>query len=253
MRHTNRCAMSSVSPASKASYAKDVDSRFVELVKKIETSPTELLLKRRKLAKKKLYRAIREQRRQAKRAGLRAVALTLTYRDSSTFDSKHVSRFIDKLRRSLRRQGYGLPYAWVLERAGQLHYHLLLWLPRGQKLEAILSKWWCWGSCWIESCRSPSGWGRYMSKFNSLQKLPKGARAFGLGGLDEEGKAAVSRAGMPRWLLAVLPQRHLARRCRGGGWVDTTTGLIYVSPYIWTPRGIVFAPSPLTGSEICEI
>lgn len=78
-----------------------------------------------------------------------------------------------------------------------------------------------------------------MAKFNSVAKLPRGARLFGYGGLDEIGKMAVSRAGLPRWLLALLPVGHGGSRYAGGGRVDTVSGEIYRSPYIWTPWGIV--------------
>lgn len=64
-----------------------------------------------------------EQRRFAKTTKLRAVALTLTYRDTAAFSPKHISSFLDRLRRALKRAGHSLPYAWVLECAGQPHYH----------------------------------------------------------------------------------------------------------------------------------
>ncbi len=217
-------------------------SRFAELVKKIVTSPSLSARKRKNTARKKLSRVIKEQRRHAKTAKLRAVAVTLTYRDSALFSSKHISAFLDRLRRVLKRMAHILSYAWALEVAGQLHYHLLVWLPRGYTLNpAKLAKWWPWGSTWLEGCRCVKAWGRYIVKFDSVAKLPKGARTYGYGGLDDAGKIAVSRAALPRWLLTLLPAGHRARRCRGGGWVDTVLGVIYRSPYIWTPRGAVLA------------
>ena len=182
--------------------------------------------------------AIKQQRRYAKLANLRAVALTLTYIDTATFSTKHISVFLGALRQALKRMGYRLPYTWVLERASHLHYHLLLWLPRDYKLDrSKLSKWWRWGSTWLESCRSVKAWGCYMAKFDSTATLPKSARLYGYGGLDEAGKLAVSRAALPRWLLAVLPGGHRARRHPGGGWADLATGELHRSPYIWTPWG----------------
>jgi hypothetical protein len=47
-----------------------------------------------------------------------------------------------------------------------------------------------------------------MAKFDSIAMQPKGARLYGYGGLDEGGKLAVSRAALPRWLLALLPDGH---------------------------------------------
>lgn len=214
--------------------------RFAELVKKIGTSATASSRKRKNAGRKKLNSVIKKQRRHAKLANLRAVAVTLMYLDAATFSQKHISAFLSVLRQALKRMGYRLPYAWVLERAGHLHYHLLLWLPRGYKLDLTkLSKWWPWGSTWVKSCRSVRAWGRYMAKFDSTALLPKGARLYGYGGLDEVGKLAVSRAGMPRWLLAVLPPLHRARRYLGGGWADLMTGEVHRSPYLWTPWGCV--------------
>lgn len=211
-------------------------ARFVGLVRKIETSQAVSTRKRKNSARKKLTHVIREQRRFAKTATLRAVALTLTYRDSAAFSPKHISSFLDRLRRALKRAGHSLPYAWVLERAGQLHYHLILWLPRSYSLApAKLAKWWPWGSTWVETCRSVGAWAKYMAKFDGATKLPKRARLYGYGGLDEAGKTAVSRAALPRWLLALLPAHGRARRHPGGGWVDTNTGEVHHSPYVWTP------------------
>lgn len=229
-------------------------ARFTELVKKIGTSATASSRKRKNAARKKLNRIIKEQCRYAKVANLRAVALTLTYCDAAVFSRKHISAFLDPLRQALKRMGCSLPYAWVLECASHLHYHLLVWLPRGYTLDPVkLSKWWRWGSTWVESCRSVKAWGRYMSKFDSTSKLPKGARLYGYGGLDGDGKLAVSRATLPRWLLALLPDGHLARRCSGGGWVDIVTGEFHRSPYLWTPWGSVLkSSSPPTSFGLCE-
>lgn len=215
------------------------DAPTSELVRKIETSPAPSYRKRKKSARKKLTRVTRELRRFAKTVKLRAVALTLTYRASTAFSPKHISAFLDRLRRALKRLGHSLPYAWVLECAEQLHYHLILWLPRSYSLaSAQLSKWWPWGSTWVEACRKVGTWATYMAKFDCAKKLPKGARLYGYGGLDEAGKTAVSRAGLPRWLLILLPAHGRARRHPGGGWVDMTTGEVHHSPYLWTPRGI---------------
>lgn len=218
--------------------------RFAELVKKTATSATSSG-KRKNAGRKKLNRIIKEQTRYAKVANLRAVAMTLTYENLTEFSSKHISEFLGRLRRALKRMGHSLPYAWVLERASHLHYHLLLWLPRGYVLDlAKLSKWWPFGSTWVQSCRSVKAWGRYMAKLNSIAQLPKGARLYGYGGLDQDGKLAVSRAVLPRWLLALVPVGHRVRRCPGGGWVNIATGEIHCSPYRWTPWGAVLKAGP---------
>lgn len=215
-------------------------ARFAELVRKTETSPAATSRKRKNAGRKKLNRVIKEQRRYAKAAKLRAVAVTLTYRSANAFSRKHISGYLDRLRRALKRIGHVLPYSWVLECAGQLHYHLILWLPRSYMLNLTkLAKWWPWGSTWTAACRKVGAWGRYIAKFDSTAKLPKGARLYGYGGLDDVGRTTVSRAALPRWLLALLPAGHRTRRCPGGGWVDMETGEFYRSPYAWTPWGMV--------------
>ena len=100
--------------------------RFAELVKKIETSPAPSCYKRKKAARKRMKCIISEQLHYALSSNLKAVALTLTYRRNEEFSSKHISAFLDRIRRALKRLGASFPYAWTLERAGQLHFHLIL-------------------------------------------------------------------------------------------------------------------------------
>lgn len=225
-------------------------AKFAELVRKIGTSATPAIRKRKNAARKKLKCVIKEQMRYAKEANLRAVALTLSFGCDADFSAKHVSRFLDQVRRSMKGKNHCVPYAWVLERASRLHYHLILWLPRGHVLETgKLTKWWPWGSTWVDACESVKAWGRYISKFDCIAKLPKRARVFGCGGLDGEGQVAVARATLPQWLQALLPWDHRARRLTGEGWVDLETGQLHHSPYLWTPWGIVLVTA---GSRACR-
>jgi len=213
-------------------------SRFAELVKKTVTSPRTAVRKRKNAAQGKLNRALAEQKRIAKIAGLRGVSMTLTYEDAADYSPKHISGFLDRLRRALKSFGHAMPYVWVLECASHLHYHLILWLPRTYKLDATkIYKWWPWGSTWMQACRCIKAWGRYLTKFDGVAKLPKGARFHGCGGLDDAGRTAVLRANFPRWLRELVPAAHRARRYPGGGWVDLTTGEVFRSPYVWTPWG----------------
>ncbi|WP_260432578.1 inovirus Gp2 family protein [Burkholderia sp. Bp9140] len=183
--------------------------------------------------------------------------MTLTFSNDTSFCARHISDFLARVRQGLKRRGHALPYAWVLERGGRLHYHLMLWLPRDFSLnKAKLTEWWPWGATWTACCKQVKRWGRYMAKFKCMAHLPKAARLFGCGGLDERGKAAVQHAGLPRWLQALVSRGTSLRRCSGGGWVNTETGEIHLSPYRWTPRGwamrdeAVSAGTP--GEELCE-
>ena len=217
-------------------------ARHSELVRMIETSAAKKIEIRKKINKnkKKSRSNIKEQSRYAKLNHLRAVAVTLTYSDKKEYSTKNITAFINNLRRILKNYGCSFPYVWTLEYASHLHYHLILWLPRDFKLEKErLSKLWKWGGTWIESCESVTGWSRYIAKFDGIEKLPKGARSFGSGGLDKVGRTAVARAGLPQWLIKLLPKDEYAVPCSGGGRVNPSTGEIFLSPYVWTPKGIV--------------
>ncbi|MCU4119732.1 hypothetical protein [Variovorax sp. N23] len=215
-----------------------------DLVRKTETSPANHR-KRILHLKRKLARITKEHWRMAKSHGLYAVALTLTYGVGSLPSGKDVSTFLDKLRARLRRLGKPLLYAWVLECKRAYHYHLMLWLPRGMRLDSeLLARWWARGHTQAEMCQSPFRWSRYMAKSETKMHLPPGQRLFGCGGLDQAGEDAVRRACLPRWLQQALPVLSRPRRCPGGGWVDVLTGELFLCPYVWTPRGIIWRPRP---------
>lgn len=221
--------------------------RLAELVKKIETSAASLK-KRIRTCRKKLKAVTKEHRRIAKAKGLYAVAVTLTYAKDTDFYTKNISRFLECLRSKLEQKSHRLLYAWVLERAGAFHYHLALWLPRGFKLDSKqLTKWWPWGSTWIQGCRKVSAWIHYISKRNCKKDLPKGARAFGCGGLDEQAKETVQHAMFPRWLKALLSPDAKVKRVAKVGWINLETGEVYESPWIWTPRGCKLQAKEATG------
>jgi hypothetical protein len=170
---------------------------------------------------------------------MRAVALTLTYRDNDQFAKAHITRFINCLRTKLKRMGHTLAYVWVLERATALHYHLTLWLPYGFKLtHESLKSWWPWGSTWVEACHSVRAWGRYIRKTEDKANLPPKARLFGYGGLDLAGKEQVFIASLPYWLKLVLQSGAKVKRAFGA-WVDMLTGEIFSCPWIWTGRGFM--------------
>lgn len=210
----------------------------VELVKKNATSPS-AHRKRARQAQRKIMIVFQEQSRIAKAHGMRAVALTLTYRDNDQFAKKHITRFLDCLRSKLKRMGHTLVYVWVLERATALHYHLILWLPRGFTLTyKSLEAWWPWGSTWVKACRNARAWGRYMSKTKDKAGLPPKARLFGYGGLDLEGKRQVFVVSLPYWLKPVLQSGIMVKRAFGA-WTDMLTGEMFPCPWTWTGRGFV--------------
>lgn len=185
---------------------------------------------------KRMAAAVREHSRRAKEENLRAVALTLTYRDNADFSSKDITRFIARLRARLLRKGFPLPYIWVLERKARLHYHLQVWLPRHFRLTVSdLERLWQHGTTWARHCWSVTGWARYMRKRASKVGLPKQARTYGMGGLDDEGKLRLHRVRLPEWLSRSTPSCARLKRIRHSGWTDISTGEVFISP--WSAYG----------------
>lgn len=208
------------------------------LVKKIETSPLKHK-KRVQRLKRKMSAFVKEHRRMSKIYGLYAVAITLTYPVGSVPSGKHVSSFIDKLRAKLKRMSKPLLYVWTLECATAYHYHLMIWLPRGMRLDPkLLTRWWPHGHSDAEMCRFVFRWAKYIAKPETKQGVAQGLRLFGAGGLDQEGQDAVRFAGLPRWLQGVLPVLSRPKRIPKVGWVDMLTGELFICPYVWTSRGM---------------
>lgn len=162
-----------------------------------------------------------------------ASMLTLTYRDVNGYQPKHISEYLDKVRKWLGRRGITARYQWVLElqNRGAPHYHVLLWLPKRLKVPMPdRSGMWAHGSSRAEWARAPVGYlVKYASKGDDTADLPKGARLYGVAGLDSDGRLAVHRAGLPRWLQTVSSGR--CRRVTGVGFVDGD-GIAHRSPFV---------------------
>lgn len=225
----------------------DPSDKASGLVKKIETSRSSRNIKGTKQCRKSLMATTQEHQRYARSHDLRAVSLTLTYAEPKHYSSKHISDFLEPQRSAMRRKKLKLCYIWRLERSpdGLLHYHVMLWLKRGEKItKPCLEQRWPYGCTQIEATRSPSAWTKYISKCSKLSgHLPKGARGYGRGGLDEAGTQAVRRALFPLWLKKRVPVTESAKRVKNLGWVNTVSGEVLISPYIWTGSGCVLRDS----------
>lgn len=83
--------------------------------------------------------------------------VTLTYREVDAFEPLHITKLLKCIRSWLARRGRKLHYVWVaeLQQRGALHYHLLIWLPRGLTLpKPDKQGWWPHGSTRIEWART---------------------------------------------------------------------------------------------------
>jgi hypothetical protein len=167
--------------------------------------------------------------------------LHLTYADEDEFSPDQISRLMKHIREwSRRRRLPALPYVWVLERGerrGRLHYHVLVWLPKGVTLpKPDKQGWWPWGSTRIEWARDAVGYlAKYLSKGSAEDGrafFPKGSRSHGKGGLDavERSKCAWWRA--PRWVKDAWPDwQDEPRPAKGGGWMSRALGDWRPSPW----------------------
>lgn len=215
-----------------------------ELVNKNETCPPQSRKRLRNL-KNTLSAVRKEDERVAKVLGLRAFAATVTYADNKNFKQGQLSSFLEALKKRLHRRGQKLLYAWVLEKAERIHYHLAIWFPKSdvERCKNDFKEAWKWGSTWIEPCYDSKAkrWTRYLSKKETKLDLPDNARSFGYGGLDAVGKEEVLNRPMPQWVRE-LRRLRLAIAWRRGRWVDMATGQIMISPWKWTPQGFKLRP-----------
>lgn len=181
----------------------------------------------------------------------RPAMLTLTYRDVDGFSPRHVSELLNRIRGWLERRGRHLHYVWVaeLQQRGALHYHLVIWLPRGLTLpKPDKQGWWPHGSTRIEWARNPIGYLiKYTTKFDSKFGLPKGARLHGAGGFDPSGKQIRRWLNLPTWLKRLAGIGSGFVRVKGSGLVERDTGVCMQSPWRVSCRGGV-----VTATQVFE-
>lgn len=166
---------------------------------------------------------------------MRPAMLTLTYKDVDGFEPRHVSELLKRIRHWLDRRGHGFHYVWVaeLQQRGALHYHVLIWLPKGLTLpKPDKQGWWPHGSTRIEWARHPVGYLiKYASKFDIKEGLPKGARLHGAGGFDEAARQIRRWFNLPTWLKCLAGVGSRFVRIKGIGLVTGDTGVCVQSPW----------------------
>jgi len=167
----------------------------------------------------------------------RVAMLTLTYRDVGGWNPEHVSELLRHVRMWLKRRGHAFRYVWVaeLQQRGALHYHILVWLPKGLTLpKPDKQGWWSHGSTKIEWAKRAVGYlAKYASKLESKSGLgfPRGARLHGKGGLAEFGRSICQWWALPGWAREVCDLAGRAVRRKGCGLVERTTGVLLPSPW----------------------
>jgi hypothetical protein len=165
-----------------------------------------------------------------------ALFVTLTYRENVEWRRDHISKVITSARNYCRRRGYNLVYAWVMEltRRGRPHYHLVIWVPKGQRLPMFDKQgWWKHGSTNIQKARNAVGYiAKYASKGRITDRFPKRARIYGSGGLTGRYLAEQRWWRLPKWLRKRVRITDCFRRSpSGGGFFSTETGQYLASPF----------------------
>ena len=156
----------------------------------------------------------------------RAAMVTLTYRPGVTYSPRQISASLKLLEQWARVRGHFVYYVWRLEfgsRTGRLHYHVLVWLPKGATMPLWDKRgWWPHGMTNAEWARSPIG---YIAKYAGKQATFVGETSFNTKGA--------------RWWGGRFPPqtRFQIRLCTAPGWVqkkfDQIGGSLKRLPFGW--------------------
>lgn len=156
----------------------------------------------------------------------RAWMVTLTYRgDATAWRSDHMKTAVHRFRIWCNRQGFAARYVWVaeLQQRGVIHYHLVIWLPHGIRCPKWDSRgWWPHGMTNRKTVRkSAVGYlMKYLSKGSDVAttSFPRGARIYGVGGLDRTMRRARRWLRLPSFVQANSSILDDWRPVVGGGW-----------------------------------
>jgi hypothetical protein len=135
--------------------------------------------------------------------------VTLTYRPGVEWSARHMSDALKAYRYWCKRTGVACRYTWVAELQGRgaVHYHMLVWLPKGVSMpkwdvaQGKRAAFWQHGMSNTQKAKAGVGYlMKYLSKLGELTRFPKGLRLYGIGGLNEAGKRVRSWLNLPEWV-----------------------------------------------------
>lgn len=177
---------------------------------------------------------------------LQPAMITTTYRgDCGQWRPEHISNALRLVRKWMHRRGYRFRYVWVaeLQERGEVHYHVLCWLPRARgQMPPFWDQqgWWPHGSTRCEWAYSPVGYmAKYATKIKQKDRLPGGARMHGSGGFTAPERLAMSHHSRPTWARLLSSVLHRVTKPQGGGVaVHYACGLVrrVASPFILVAR-----------------
>lgn len=183
--------------------------------------------------------------------------VTLTYRQVGDWRPQHVRDFLQRARVWMSRLGQPLRYTWVaeLQKRGALHYHVVIWLPRGLTLpKADKRGWWPHGMTRTERARHAVAYlAKYASKGieDASKPFPRGARICGGGGLSATARLTLRWHLLPRYVRDQVTPDCCCKRRPGGGF-STIHGEVIRSQWrivLWTHTGVVLVRVQQEGFE----
>jgi len=155
--------------------------------------------------------------------------LTFTYRPGVEWQPRHLTECLKRIRHWVERRGVRFRYVWVAEqhRSGRVHYHAIVWLPRGLTMpKPDKQGWWPHGFTNLQWARKGIGYlVKYATKTaTSSVPFPRGCRLHGHGGLSGERRVYRSWWMLPKYQRERCEPADRVRRARGGGWRSIVTG-----------------------------
>jgi hypothetical protein len=176
----------------------------------------------------------------------KAWMVTLTYRPGCEWSANHVQKALLAFRNFCRKKGLPCRYVWVAEiQDGKrrsdgvgrhvIHYHAVVYLPVGVRCPHFDRRgWWPHGMSRTDPpvvSKNPVGYLlHYLKKDKDLSAMPKGARAYGVGGLDSFARRSRRWLGLPSFVQANSDIWGDWRRASGGGW-RSPSGVVYPSEF----------------------
>jgi len=165
--------------------------------------------------------------------------LTFTYADVEAWKGNHMRDALRHLRMWLLRAfKWRLKYLWVMETKKRLsgaqigrdgsHYHCVVWVPHQVNQRDLMfdaKGWWPHGMTNAVKAVAPIRYVmKYASKFENAGQFPRGARIYGIGGLDTVAAACRRWINWPAFVQGNSAAGDKSRRAVGGGWIIGSTG-----------------------------